>query len=405
MRRVISFSSPVVRPEFCPNPECPWHDRIMALSGRWFQFYGYYRSQSGGQTRRFYCKHCKKTCSSRTFSLHYWTHRQINFCDLDDRLNSCSGYRQIERALATSYRVINNRVLRLARNYLNLMDTAYTDYSLKEDIAFDGFESYLRSQYIPDNFNIAVGCTSQVPYAFTLSLFRRRGRMTNTQKRNRAVYDTVWKPEPRALITSCSIVFRDVLSLYMNRPGLSPFVLNTDEKTEYKTALMNLPEWRHLRELGLVDHRTVSSRLPRTHKNPLFSVNYIDREIRKNSASHVRETVRGDREITMSMSRMVITLGYHTFRKPYRIDNRTQTKKVKTHAEVVNLLDSRESRQAFDRLYTKRHIWSHQNLKAEWMEDIWLRKKKNPPVVSFRTGRVLVKGQPGNGWFARHLLE
>jgi len=134
-------------------------------------------------------------------------------------------------------------------------------------------------------------------------------------------------------------------------------------------------------------------------------VNYLDREIRKNSAAHVRETVRADREVTMTMSRMAITLGFHTFRKPFRIDNRTNQKDVMTHAERANLLNNRNTKEAFDQLYTKRHVWSHQKLKARWMEDIWLNKKKNPPVVRFRTGLVPTKGQPGTGWFARHLVE
>ena len=319
-------------------------------------------------------------------------------------MNACAGYRQIARSLRVSYPVIRNRVLRLSRNYLNLFDTSLVSFPLQEDIAFDGIESYMRSQYIPDNFNIAVGCTSQVPYAFSLSLFRRRGRMTDKQKQNRTIMDTVWRPEPGSFISSCRTVFRDVLSLYLNRPALSRFVLNTDEKTEYKMALKDLPEWRHLSELRLVTHRTVSSHLPRTRRNPLFPVNYLDREIRKNSAAHCRETVRGDREVGMTLSRMTITLGHHTFRKPFRIDNWVITSTTQTHADLVGLLGTREAKEALFRLYTKRHVWSQQVQQAEWMGDIWLNRKKNPPVVCFRTGVVPVKGQPGNGWVARHLV-
>jgi hypothetical protein len=400
----LSAGRPVRRPEFCPNPVCPFHNRKLARTSPWYYHYGFFSSLARGKTRRFRCKHCGTTSSTQTFSINYWTHLPINLRDLDDRLNSCAGYRQIARALGVSYPVIKNRTLRLSRNYLNLFDTSLVNFPLEEDIAFDGIESYLRSQYIPDNFNIAVGCTSQVPYAFTLSLFRRRGRMTDVQKKNRTVLDTIWRPEPRSLVTSCRTVFRDILSLYMNRPELSPFVLNTDEKTEYKTALKDLPEWRHLSELHLVEHRTVSSRLPRTRRNPLFPVNYLDREIRKNSAAHCRETVRGDREAGMTMARMVITLGYHTFRKPYRIDNRVARAETKSHADMVGLLAAREARKAFERLYTKRHVWTHQVQQAEWMEEIWLRRKKNPPVVCFRTGVVPEQGQPGNGWVARHLV-
>jgi len=77
---------------------------------------------------------------------------------------------------------------------------------------------------------------------------------------------------------------------------------------------------------------------------------------------------------------------------------------TKSHADMVGLLAAREARKAFERLYTKRHVWTHQVQQAEWMEEIWLRRKKNPPVVCFRTGVVPEKGQPGNGWVARHLV-
>ena len=123
----------------------------------------------------------------------------------------------------------------------------------------------------------------------------------------------------------------------MNRPELSPLILNTDEKTEYKTALKDLPEWRHLSELHLVEHRTVSFLPSPDEEESLFPVNYLDREIRKNSAAHVSGDGPGDREAGMTMARMVITLGYHTFRKPYRIDNRVARAETKSHADMVGL--------------------------------------------------------------------
>lgn len=397
-----SFGRSIRRPEFCPNKNCPWHNKEYARATRWYQNYGTFYSIARGKTHRFICKSCGKTCSSQTFSVHYWTHRFIDLKDLDNRLNSCAGYRQIARALIVSYQVIRNRVLRLARNYLNIMDNALSHYRLTEDIAFDGIESYLRNQYTPVNFNIVVGCTSQVPYGFTLSLFRRRGRMTCVQKRNRTIFDSVWRPEPRSLINSCRTILRDALSLYINRGENTPFVINTDEKIEYKSALESLPEFRHLKELRLVSHVTTNSRAERTRKNPLFPVNYLDREIRKNSAAHARETVRADREISMSLARMAITLGHHTFRKPFRIKNRVHP--GKTHADIAGLLDNIDTQKALSRLFTRRHVWSHQRLRAVWMEDIWLRKKKNPPVINFRTGIIPTKGQPGSGWMAEHLL-
>lgn len=393
----------VGHPEFCPNPDCPYHDQKMAASTIWYYPFGTFYTKARGNIQRFSCIHCRKTCSTQTFSINYWTHSDVDYKDLDDRLNSCSGYRQIGRPLSLSYRVLKNRCQRLARNYLNLFDSSLAGFNLPEDIAFDGFESYLRSQYFPDNFNIAVGCTSRIPYGFTLNVLRRKGAMTKMQKRNREMIDAVWRPAHHDLVDGCKTVFRDILSLYMNRSSLSPFTFHTDEKKEYKVALNELPEWRHLSNLEIVTHNTVSSRAARTKANPLFPVNYLDREIRKNSAAHARETVRGDREITMAMLRMAINLGYHTFRKPFLITNKTSIEGQKTHADMVNLLSTEEARTAFDRLYTHRHIWAHQKLHAEWMADIWQMRKKNPPIINFTTGIVKEKGQPGNGWTPKHL--
>ena len=300
-----------------------------------------------------------------------------------------------------SYSVLKNRVLRLARNYLNLFDTALATYQLVEDIAFDGFESFVGSQYVIDNFNIAVGTRSRIPYLFTLSLFRRKGRMTDGQKKRRAMLDRYWRPERGELVNRCKIAFRDLLSLYLNKNALTSFTLYTDEKKEYVRALSTLTEARHLGEINVLRHRTISSRAARTRRNPLFPVNYLDREIRKNSAAHVRETVRFDREVNMTSSRMAVVLGYHTFRKPFRIDNKANVDDEPTHADRVGLLGSSEARRSFERLYTHRHLWDHQVSKARWMEDIWQMRGKNPPLLT--ANGSLARCQPGKGWVAGHL--
>ena len=45
-----------------------------------------------------------------------------------------------------------------------------------------------------------------------------------------------------------------------------------------------------LKAQGRYRHLRVSSRVPRTRLNPLFAVNYIDRQLRKDLDEHVRET-------------------------------------------------------------------------------------------------------------------
>ncbi len=104
------------------------------------------------------------------------------------------------------------------------------------------------------------------------------------------------------------------------------------------------------------------------------------------------------------MSRMVITLGHHAFRKPYRIGNRVRNDRDGTHADKVRLLDDSETKYAFEGLFIRRNVWTRQRIQAKWMGDIWLQRKKNPPVVDFRRGAITNKGQPGNGWVAAHLV-
>ncbi len=98
--------------------------------------------------------------------------------------------------------------------------------------------------------------------------------------------------------------------------------LHTDEKREYRTVLeaSGLLEQR-------VRHFTTPSRKARTYRNPLWAVNYYDREIRKDQANHVRQTTRWSQEANNCMERMYVYAGYHNFFKPFRIkpcDNRTK---------------------------------------------------------------------------------
>ena len=157
----LSAGRQVRRPEFCPNPDCPFTTgsspgRPLVLS-LWLLLI-----LARGKTRRFRCKHCGTTSSTQTFSINYWTHLPINLRDLDDRLNSCAGYRQIARALGVSYPVIKNRTLRLSELSQPLRHLT-RQLPLEEDIAFDGIESI---------FGVSTSLTTSI----SLSVVPRRCR-------------------------------------------------------------------------------------------------------------------------------------------------------------------------------------------------------------------------------------
>jgi transposase-like protein len=107
------MATPITRPEFCPRKTCPNHQRKQIEADTW-----YYYSKCRGDIQRFRCKACGKTFSTQTFSIHYWTHSTIDFWDLAQWIYSCSSLLQIGRYNHFTYRVVQNRIRRLARNCL-----------------------------------------------------------------------------------------------------------------------------------------------------------------------------------------------------------------------------------------------------------------------------------------------
>ena len=106
------------RPEFCPNPTCPFHDKEKAAKSRWFYRFGTYRSNARGLVNRYSCRHCGKTCSSQTFSIHYWTHFTVDMQLIKDRLSDNLGYNALTRESGLSYHILKNRFYKLPRLHL-----------------------------------------------------------------------------------------------------------------------------------------------------------------------------------------------------------------------------------------------------------------------------------------------
>jgi len=403
----------ILKPEFCPHRECVNHDRQTAAANpNWYYKHGTHGSLVRGSIQRFKCRSCGKTCSTQTFSIHYWTHRTIDLKKLDQQTTSSSGQRQCAIALGASTNLVKNRTQRLARNYLALFAAALADFTIQEDCAFDGFESYLSSQYHPTNINLLVGSQSQAVYGITGTIMRRKGKMTDHQREFRAKIDTHWRPTPASLIESCELLFRDMqshLPLEL-REDFGPWVLSTDKHKAYRVALQRVAELKDALKAGDIEHKRISSHRVRDTKNPLFAVNYIDRELRKDMADHVRETVKQPREMNMSMQRLIIEAGAHNFRKSHRVSGRIDTRGCPTHGDVSGLTVSEAARWQMSRLFTHRHVLSHLDKEEatgkppQWIVDIWLQQYKNPPVVKFKSGEVSKLRVAGSAWCAKHLL-
>ena len=116
-------------PPFCPHTGCDNHhpggDVPQSANHpdpphsparrRWWVRRGSFWSGHSGAVSRFSGRCCGRSFSSRSFSVHFATHRLIDLESLAARINGGEGIRSIARELGCSANVVRNRIARLAR--------------------------------------------------------------------------------------------------------------------------------------------------------------------------------------------------------------------------------------------------------------------------------------------------
>ena len=345
-------------PPFCPRRSCRQHWIDTTPPTRWWSRAGHYRCAREGRVQRFVCRECGHRFSESSFSIDYFAKRRISYHRLLGHLTSSASIRATARLLHTSPGAVTCRITRLARQALAVHAALSRSLVPGESLVADGFESFSVSQYCPNNFNLLVGSRSQYVYALTVARLRRSGRMTDTQRRRREALERVDRADSGELPRRFAELLETATGLWRSMHPLDR-VLLTDRHPVYRRAVAQIP-------LGALTHHRISSRLPRTTGNRLFSVNYIDREIRKDLAEHRRETVCFARNTALSLQRMWIYLVHHNSCKPYRISPRRRF----THAEqagVSHRLLARTLRYWLTRrVFLSRTVLSRPMLRA-WM--------------------------------------
>ena len=291
-------------PPHCPNPACPFHTRGRQ---RWrFERIGFFKRQSPPfRVQRYRCLSCRRSFSDQTFRTTYWMRRADLLAAVLGRLQSCSGFRQMARELRVAPTSVAVAVGRLGRHCLLLHEQMRPKGPLREELTADGFESFEWSQYYPSNYHVAVGKESHYFYGFTVTELRRKGRMTDAQRKTRAKLEaTLGRPDPRG-------TEKDFARLLAIVAAKSPrLILHTDEHQAYPRALQRLP---HL----AIEHRTISSRAARTPQNPLFAVNLLDLLIRHSGSHHKRETIAFSKRLQSGCGRMAIAAVWRNLMKPF----------------------------------------------------------------------------------------
>jgi len=361
-------------PPFCPNPDCAFHRSEAIPHGTLFWIRtGTYTTKVSGIVQRFLCAACGKGFSERSCSIDYYAKKSLDYREIHRATISSESVTSIARHLSCSVASIQNRQDRLGRNCLAMQARLLADHTLIENLCADGFESFDRSQFFPNALNLLVGDGSQFLYGASHATLRRKGRMTAIQKRKQAEYDTRFAPPKGGLTRSFSRLVAEIEPLW-TRSTLPRLVLRTDEHPVYPKALTRVPTLRAALEDRSFIHETYSSKIPRTPANPLFPVNYYDRELRKDIAAFRRESTCFTRNVANGLLRFSHHMVWHNFFKPHRIVSTSV--KPESHAIVAGIEGKRIERET-KRLYSERAFLSHQRLSDE-QRRIWLKRHPTP---------------------------
>lgn len=322
------------RPDFCPNRDCIHHHRNRKSNptektGKWYKLFGKFKTKIRGAVQRFQCLGCRITFSEQTFSLTHRFRKPGMFDCIFKGLRNSSGIRGISRNMNVSPKTIQLRISKMARQAILLHAELTADIDLKETLVADGFESFAVSQYFPNNINLLAGKDSQFIYAFDYSHLRRKGRMTDRQK----IVNIKMKERfvTGKSVRSSFITLSHTINELMWRSSLEKVTINTDRKKEYYEVFKSFPFCKPL------IHKRSSSKRYRNYANPLFAVNYLDREIRKDCAEHTRETTQHARNVNNSMERLALYSFYHNYIKPFRINRKKGFSKEITHGEIAGI--------------------------------------------------------------------
>ncbi|MFW5769070.1 MAG: hypothetical protein ACOCYA_03345 [Spirochaetota bacterium] len=286
-------------------------------------------------------------------------------------LYTTSSIRDMARAFCVKPDTILNKLSRLARNCLERLVKLNNLLELREDLVADGFENFTVSQFFPCSINFLVGKRSQFVYWFDYITLRRKGRMTEAQKARRKELELRFRADKKGIEKSFEALTL-ACARYVASGDRPKTFLYTDEHRTYNRVLTKSMIPKTLIEHGRIEHVRIPSTLSRTVLNPLFSVNYVDRQLRKDVAECVRETVCFGKNVSRSVDRLVVYLTYHNLIKPFR----EQQKLFYSHACAAGIQEDTVKGMK-EGLFTERSFLGEMDLEGPYRK-VWLREYVTP---------------------------
>jgi hypothetical protein len=213
--------------------------------------------------------------------------------------------RQAARDLKVSPGTVDRQIARLARHCMLFHQKMMKHSPPIQDVVVDGFESFELSQYFPIHHHTAVEKETDFFVYFTDSELRRKGRMTDAQKKRRLELEKILgRPDPKAIEKDMKELLEVVLD------DAESAVVYSDEHPAYLRSLKQIET--------CIDHRVTPGKEHRDKNNSLWEVNLLDLLIRHCCANHKRETIAWSKRRQASAERLVILLVWRNYMKGRR---------------------------------------------------------------------------------------
>jgi transposase-like protein len=280
------------RPPFCPQTECDFHHRRFGWP--WVRD-GFHRRKAAPQRiQRFRCLSCGRSFSTQTSRTTYWLKRPDLQQPIFRQVGACSGYRQTADVLGCVHSTVLNQTRRLGQHCLLFQHLRAPPGPPSEPLVLDGLRTYELSQYWPCDLNHVTGAKTHFIEGFNVAPLRRSGTMTPRQKKKRERLEKAQgRPDPQATRKQVEALLRRVTG------GACAVDLVSDEHGAYVQAVKRMKGWR-------VKHLRISSKAPRSPKNPLWTANLLDLLVRHGGSNHKRETIAASKRAQSALLRMAV---------------------------------------------------------------------------------------------------
>ena len=345
------------QPPFCPRRSCCDH----LLHGDRYRYkrYGFYSTKRYKRVQRFYCHGCRKTFSTRTFSLTYYRKRPELMRHVAAGVVAGSALRQIARSLDCSVTTIANIAARLGRHAMLLHARTLKELhgKLNEEIVLDHFETFEYTQDYPFGVATAVGASSWFTYVLDPAPHGRTGRRSPSQ-------ETRLRSRPKRAnrgryLGSTDRVLETLRKLVPEGDSLS---LRSDGHPDYKRSIA--------RRRAPILHRCYrnpergpkgASRSPEAvaRDDAMFPVDVLHKILRHSMAHHRRESIAFARRLNAAMERLCLATIWRNFVKG-RSERQSRSP---TPAQLLGLADCRWS---WKRVLSRRLFFDRERLAEPW---------------------------------------